>query len=306
KTQVPTGTASGDFTNATSYIAWPDNATTPQAVEYNFVPRSAGNSTVYVWVKARSRGGVTTNMTVQFDNNATKTIGCVTDTAWKWYRMDACSQQAITASGLSLQNHILRITPGTPKLEIDQVILSSSSSATYSPAASACGSGSSTVTANGSTTFCTGGSVTLTASSGTTYLWSPGGQTTQSITVTASGSYTVNVGGGAGCSGVSAPVAVTVNPLPTATITPAGSTTICQGNSVTLNASSGSSYLWTPGNQTTQSIAATSAGAYSVRVTNANGCTKVSSNTTVSVTSLPNATITASGPLNLPVGGSVT
>jgi hypothetical protein len=44
-----------------------------------------------------------------------KTIGCVTDTAWKWYRYDACSGQAISASGLSLAGHIFRITPGNVK-----------------------------------------------------------------------------------------------------------------------------------------------------------------------------------------------
>ena len=44
-----------------------------------------------------------------------------------------------------------------------------------------------TISAGGPTTFCAGGSVTLTSSSATGNLWGPGGQSTQSITVSASG-----------------------------------------------------------------------------------------------------------------------
>ena len=49
-----------------------------------------------------------------------------------------------------------------------------------------------TITASGPTTFCQGGSVVLTASASSSYLWSTGA-TTQSITVSASGSYSVSV-----------------------------------------------------------------------------------------------------------------
>ena len=71
-----------------------------------------------------------------------------------------------------------------------------------------------TITASGSTTFCEGGSVTLASSTGSTYLWSTG-ETTQSIVVTGSGSYTVQVAGNSGCQSVpSVPLLVTVNTLP--------------------------------------------------------------------------------------------
>jgi hypothetical protein len=49
-----------------------------------------------------------------------------------------------------------------------------------------------TITASGPTTFCAGDSVLLTASSGTNYLWSSGA-TTQSISATTTGNYTVLV-----------------------------------------------------------------------------------------------------------------
>lgn len=163
-----------------------------------------------------------------------------------------------------------------------------------------------TVSASGPTNFCQGGSVTLTASSGSSYLWSPGNQTSQSIAVSSSGTYSVRVTNSNGCSKTSSNTTITVNPLPTATISAGGATTFCQGGAVTLTASSGASYLWSPGNQTTQSIQATTSGTYTVRVTNSNGCTKISSGTLVTVNSLPTATISASGSLNLAQGQSVT
>src|SRR5664280_1208616 len=129
-----------------------------------------------------------------------------------------------------------------------------------------------TITAGGPTTFCDGGSVTLTSSAGTTYLWS-NGATTQSINITASGTYTVKVTNASGClSAASAATVVTVNALPvTPTITAGGPTTFCAGGSVTLTSSPEANYLWSNG-ATTQSINAITAGSYTVKVTNVSGC----------------------------------
>ncbi len=99
---------------------------------------------------------------------------------------------------------------------------------------------------------------------------------------------------------------VTVNALPTATITPGGPTTFCQGGSVTLTASTGTGYVytWSTG-ATTQAITAIAAGSYTVTVTNANSCSAVSAVTTVTVNTLPTAIITPSGPTTFCQGGSV-
>ena len=160
------------------------------------------------------------------------------------------------------------------------------------------------ITANGATTFCQGGSVTLTASTGTGYVWSTG-ETTGSIVVNASGNYVVTVTNANGCSAVSAPIAVTVNALPVAAITANSSTTFCAGGSVTLVASTGASYLWSNG-QYTQSITVSTAGTYTVTVTNAAGCSATSAGTVVTVNALPTPTITASGATTFCQGANVT
>jgi hypothetical protein len=153
-----------------------------------------------------------------------------------------------------------------------------------------------TITASGSTTLCPGSSVTLTASQGSSYNWS-NGATTQSITVSNAGSYSVTVSNGT-CSATSSPMAVTVNSNPTATITANGSTTLSTGQTVTLNANNGSAYLWSNG-ATTQSITVSTAGTYSVIVTNSSGCSATSNSIVVtSNAQAPIATITSSSVSN--------
>lgn len=112
-----------------------------------------------------------------------------------------------------------------------------------------------------------------------TYLWSPGEATTSTINVNTAGSYTVTVNEG-GCTNTSDPIIITS--IPVATITASGSLTLLPGQSVTLTASAGTSYVWSNG-ATTPSIVVSTAeiGTYTVTVTN-NGCTTTSAATIVS------------------------
>jgi|GEM_PF-5925228 len=107
-----------------------------------------------------------------------------------------------------------------------------------------------------------------------------------------------------GCS--STTPSIVINALPSAVITPSGTTSFCQGGSVTLTAPAGLSYAWSTG-ATTQAITVSTGANYSVAVTNANNCSATSSATSVTVNPLPAVpTISASGPTAFCVGGSVT
>jgi hypothetical protein len=161
---------------------------------------------------------------------------------------------------------------------------------------------SAATTVAGSTVFCQGGSVTLTAPAAASYLWTPGGETTQTIAATAGGTYSVLVSNGA-CSATSPATIVTVNTLPTASIS-STSTSICQGGSVTLTAAPATSYAWSNG-ATTQSITVASAGNYGVTVSNVNGCTSTSAPTIISVGSLPASYISAAGATTFCNGSNV-
>jgi gliding motility-associated-like protein len=106
-----------------------------------------------------------------------------------------------------------------------------------------------------------------------------------------------------GCS-VIAPVVATINALPTPSITASGPLSFCAGNSVDLTASGGMSYAWAGGPNTAAYANITTGNTYSVTVTNAAGCSAVTS-TTVTVNALPTPTISASGPLSFCAGNSV-
>ncbi|MBW8050657.1 MAG: T9SS type A sorting domain-containing protein, partial [Cytophagales bacterium] len=149
------------------------------------------------------------------------------------------------------------------------------------------------ISAGGPATFCQGDSVTLTSSAAFSYLWSTSA-TTQSINVTASGSYTVTITDINGCSAASAPTSVTVNPNPAVpVITTSGPTSFCVGDSITLTSSPENSYLWSTG-AAAQSITVSTNGSYSVTVTDINSCSSTSAPTSVTVNPLPTAVLSSS------------
>ncbi len=125
--------------------------------------------------------------------------------------------------------------------------------------------------------LCQGETATIVAVSNTpniNYSWTPGNQTTASITVSDAGTYIVTATDANGCFGRDT-VVVTVfaNPVPDL----GAERNICGNESATLSTSGTfSSYEWST-NETTSTISVSSEGSYSVTVTDANGCTGMSS-----------------------------
>lgn len=108
------------------------------------------------------------------------------------------------------------------------------------------------------------------------YLWSPGGETTEDVTATAPGTYTVTVTGANGCAASDSVVVVEEKTAPNLDAG-ADKTLTCSASSATLTATATESlppyvYMWSPGGQTTSSITSGSPGTYTVTVTGANGC----------------------------------
>ena len=304
KTKVPNGTTAGNFTNYISYISF----RTAGTVEYNFQPRGDVPTNHYLWVLARSKDGSAQSLNITLDGTINKTIGCIQDTNWTWYRYDATFGIPIAFNNLSLQNHKLSITSNTTKVEIDKITLTPTSGNYYTGnIAGICTqgvSGLAVITTSGNTSFCQGDSVTLTANIGISYLWSTGA-VSKSIVVKTAGSYVVTVTNGT--SAISLPEVVTVNPMPLNTVTASGPTTFCSGGSVTLTANSSTgSYLWSPGGATTRAITVTSGGNYSVIVTGTGNCSVTSAVTAVVISgSGTPATITSSGVTTFCQGSSV-
>jgi len=240
-----------------------------------------------------------------------------------------------------------------------------------------------TITAGGPTSFCQGDSVILTSSAAANYFWN-NTDTSKSITVKTSGSYTVMVSNASGCSATSLPTAVAVvssvtagnitgmdsvcsgatvalkdsgsgaqnwqwqssssannftnisgatdsvygstvqqttyfrayvgsgactdttpvfklvaAPIPAPGVT-ATDTAFCHGDSSRVcTGSDFTSYLWNT-TDTTYCITVSTAGSYSVRVTDANGCTAISQRVAVSVHPAPVDSVTTDKPIFCP------
>jgi predicted secreted protein len=140
----------------------------------------------------------------------------------------------------------------------------------------------------GSTSFCVNGNTTLDAGAGyAAYNWNTAA-TTQTLFVNAPNTYTVTVTDNNGCIGTDA---VTV--IQTTQLSPniVGNPVICSGASATLDAEAGyNTYAWNTG-ATSQTIAATTAGSYTVTVTDATGCSGTD-NIAVTVNTNPTPQIT--------------
>ena len=154
-------------------------------------------------------------------------------------------------------------------------------------------SSSSTSVSVNSQTICAGAASVLTASPsvlGGTYLWLPGGQTTQTISVSPSSTTTYSVSYTlSGCSTFTT-ATISVNPSPILTV---NSSTICAGQSTTLTSTGATSYSWSTGSiLNVLTVAPLASTNYTVIGTSA-GCTN-SAVASVYVNPLPIVTINSS------------
>ena len=143
------------------------------------------------------------------------------------------------------------------------------------------------VTAGGPTFICAPNTVVLTASAGSSWLWN-NGATTQSITVAATGNYSVVVTNVSGCaSAASAAITVSVSPQPTVSISAVPYTRLLPGLTTTLTANAAPAgsytYVWRKNGNIVSGAGTASLsvnldelGNYTVQVTNSGNCTNTS------------------------------
>lgn len=119
------------------------------------------------------------------------------------------------------------------------------------------------------TSICIGSSILLDAgNTGSTYTWQDGA-TTQTYAVSSGGTYSVTVTNSYGCNETASAVVIANSTLNVQI----SDTSICQGQSIILNAGfPGASYSWST-NATSQTITILTGNTYSVTVTHPSGCT---------------------------------
>ncbi|HXC03594.1 MAG TPA: T9SS type A sorting domain-containing protein, partial [Bacteroidia bacterium] len=156
-------------------------------------------------------------------------------------------------------------------------------------------SGAPTATATSTNNLCNGasaGSAIASATGGTapyTYSWSPSGGTAATASGLTAGTYTILVKDASGCFS-SASTTLTDPPAITAPITTLS--IACNGSNTgtaTVNASGGTpsyTYNWSPAGGTNSIASGLVAGVYTCTITDANGCTKISSATVTQATAI--------------------
>jgi PKD repeat protein len=151
-----------------------------------------------------------------------------------------------------------------------------------------------TVTVN-NPTICSGTAAAITAvgnPGGGTYLWSPGGQSTASISVIPTTTTTYTVTYTLNTCQATATITVTVNPQPTVSV---NSSTICWGQSATVTATpnpAGGNFMWNNSQQTSSiTVNPTTTTSYSVMYT-LNGCVATGTGT-VTVNPIPTLSVSS-------------
>jgi|GEM_PF-5185186 len=164
------------------------------------------------------------------------------------------------------------------------------------------------ITATPSSNVCNGTSVVLStpACDGCTYTWSNGSSSNE-ITVSAAGLYTLEVANSCGAAVVSEEVILA--PSPSMSIS--AGTDLCNGSSATLVANGATDYVWSPAtglNTTTGStVIASPTTTTTYTVTGMIGTCEQSMSVTINVVAVPAVpSVTSSGPLTFCEGGSVT
>jgi lysophospholipase L1-like esterase len=246
---------------------------------------SSATSYTAIYAGATSCSSTITSQSTTFCTGGSIVLSASTGSAYKWFNGTTQVGTAATYIATTVGAYTVEVTNASgckATSAVTQITVNTLPTATITSPANS---------------FCTGASVILTASTGNSYKWFSGTTqvaSTATYTATAAGAYSVEVTNNSGCKATSAAKIITVNPLPTATIT-SPATSFCTGSSVVLTSSTGASYKWFNGTTqvgTAATYTATTAGAYSVEVTNAAGCKATSTATQITVNALPTAIIT--------------
>lgn len=223
---------------------------------------------------ALSASTTSTSTTCFGGSNGSASVSASGGTNTFSYNWSPSGQSTATAVNLSAGTYTVTITDGNG--------CQASSSATVSQASQVTGSATST------NALCPGqasGSASANGAGGNgnyNYSWSPGGATGQSVSGLLAGTYTITITDGLGCTG-STSVSVGEPPVISSTTSSTNASCGMNDGSASVSISGGTppyNCLWSPTGAPGQNLTNVAPGAYSVTITDQNGC-QSSANVTV-------------------------
>jgi gliding motility-associated-like protein len=242
-----------------------------------------------------------TNITCNGFNDGTATAIPTGGTAPYTYNWMPSGGTGATASGLAVGTYTVFVTDskGCTKTAATNISQPPVLNVTATSTAESC-------------TYLNNGSASATSSGGTpgySYSWAPGGQTTNTITGQASGTYTVTSTDTKGCTATTA--VIITEPVPLAITFSSLVSVSCFGGSngsVSATPSGGTpnyTYSWAPGGATTSTVTGLAAGTYTLTVTDNRGC-QVVSTVTITQPAAPVSIAVSSTPTSCPGGNNGT
>jgi uncharacterized delta-60 repeat protein len=213
-----------------------------------------------------------TNVSCNGGSNGSATISAIGGSAPYTYSWSPTGGTDATATGLAANAYTVTITDAQGCTHVQPLVI------THPTAITSSVSSQTNVSCNGGSN----GSATISATGGSapyTYSWSPTGGTDATATGLAANAYTVTITDAQGCTHVQ-PLVIT---HPTAITSSVSSQTnvSCNGGSngsATISATGGSApytYSWSPTGGTDATATGLAANAYTVTITDAQGCTHV-------------------------------
>ncbi|MFM1998408.1 MAG: hypothetical protein RL204_355 [Bacteroidota bacterium] len=281
-----------------------------------FITLTATGGTSYLWGTGQTTNAITVSPTVNttYTVTGTNASGC-SAVANKVINVDPVPTVAVTSTSNSIcagasvsltasgaSSYMWSSGQNTATINVSPTT-TTTYTATGTNSDGCTGTATKTITVNPlptvsiqstSNTICNGNSIVLTGNGAASYSWNTGA-TSASITVspTSTTTYTITGTSAAGCTNT-ATKTITVSSNPTVNIT-SSNNTICAGTTITLTATSGLTYSWSTGQNTSViSVSPTTNTTYTVTGTNASGCSTVA-NTSITVNPIPTVSIQSAG-----------
>ena len=257
----------------------------------------------------------TTNYTLTGANGtcvSTKTVAVVvtaTPTLTISGTTALCSGQSTTLTGATATNYTWSTGPNTNTITVtppagtnNYTLTGANGTCVSTKTVAVVVTATPTLTISGTTAICSGQSTVLTGATATNYTWSTG-STVSTTTVspgTGSTTYTLTGANGACTATTAATVSVTATP----TVSIGGITAICNGQSIVLTGATATSYSWSSGGITSNTITVNPTSNTTYTLIGTNGTCTASAVGTVTVNPLPvigTASVTAA-PCGLSTG----
>ncbi|HEV7232276.1 MAG TPA: gliding motility-associated C-terminal domain-containing protein, partial [Bacteroidia bacterium] len=218
-----------------------------------------------------------TNLTCNGNNSGTATALVSGGTSSYTYAWAPSGGSAATATGLASGSYTCTVTDahGCVTTQAYTLTQPATLTATGNPVSATCNLNNGTAT------------VTPTGGSGTySYAWSPSGGNAATASGLAVGNYTCAVTDSLGCNTSVTLSIINTGSNPVASVSPAGSTSFCQGSSEVIAATGGGNYSWNTG-ATGNFISVTAPGTYTVYVSNSCGIDSAKVNVTMNPLPVP-------------------